>query len=180
MKTIVEQKVKETFKVLKDEIGITNIMQTPKLEKVIVSVGTGRVSDNAQREFIKKRITDITGRKPVDCLAKKSIASFKVRQGKSIGYKVTLRGQVMYNFLEKIIHIVLPRTRDFRGINIEAIDAMGNLTIGIKEHTVFTESSQDESKSAFGLAITIVSTVKTKDEAEKFYRHIGIPLKKAE
>ena len=179
MKTIVEQKAKETFKSLKGEMGLTNVMQAPKLEKIVISARTGRAQDKARLEFIKKRLADITGRNPVDCLAKKSIASFKVREGKSIGYKVTLRGEAMYGFLEKLIHVVLPRTRDFRGIKVESVDSMGNMTLGLKEHTVFTETSQDESKSSFGLAITIVSTAKEREESIKFYRHLGIPLQEA-
>ena len=177
MITITEKRARETFKAMKGD-GISNEMQAPKLEKVVISTGTGRAVDKARNDFIKKRLSEITGRIPADCPAKKSIASFKVRQGKSIGLKVTLRGSEMYGFIEKLIHIVLPRTRDFRGINISSIDDACNLTIGIKEHTVFIESAQDEAKSIFGVSVTIVSTAKSKEQALKFYEHIGIPFKK--
>lgn len=178
MKTITQQKENTVFESMKKSEGFTNAMQSPKLEKVVISTGTGRVIDNARKDFIKERMMQITGRVPADCPAKKSIASFKVRQGKSIGLKVTLRGKDMYNFIEKLIHIVLPRTRDFRGIPRTSVDDAGNLTIGVKEHTVFTETSQDEIRSTFGLAITIVSTAKTKSQAINFYEHLGFPFKK--
>jgi large subunit ribosomal protein L5 len=122
----------------------------------------------------------ITGQKPAPRAAKISIASFKVREGETVGLQVTLRGARMYDFVDKLIHIAIPRTRDFRGLKATAIDDMGNLTIGIKEHTIFPETSDEDIKDVFGLAITIVTNCKTKPEAEEFFRHIGIPLRTTE
>ena len=109
-----------------------------------------------------------------------SIASFKVREGDTVGLQTTLRGARMYDFLDKLIHIALPRTRDFRGLKATAIDEMGNLTIGIKEHTIFPETSDEDVKDVFGLAITVVTNCKTKEEAEAFFRHLGVPLRAEE
>ncbi len=108
--------------------------------------------------------------------AKQSIASFKVRQGDAVGYQVTLRGSRMYDFLDKLVHIALPRTRDFRGLSAKAIDSLGNITIGIKENSIFPETSDEDLRDVFGFAITIVTTAKDKKSAEAFFRHIGIPL----
>ena len=122
------------------------------------------------------RLAKITGQKPSLRSSKKSVASFKVRQGDPIGVSVTLRGARMYDFLDKLVHIALPRTRDFRGLKATAIDDMGNITIGIKENTIFPETSDEDLKDVFGLAITVVTTAKTKAEAEAFFRHLGFPL----
>ena len=108
--------------------------------------------------------------------ARISIASFKVREGDTVGLQITMRGARMYDFLDKLIHIALPRTRDFRGLSAKAIDDMGNITIGIKEHTIFPETSDEDLKDVFGFAVTIVTTAKGKDEAEAFFRHLGMPL----
>ncbi len=165
---------------LKGEHGYKNVMQTPRLEKVVVSVGIGKIEDKARKEVIFERLSRITGQRPSPRPAKQSIASFKLRQGEIIGYQVTLRGERMHHFLDKLIHISLPQTRDFRGLNTTAIDDMGNITLGIKEHTIFPETSDEDIRDVFSLAITIVTTAKTKTEAEAFLRHIGLPLKKEE
>jgi large subunit ribosomal protein L5 len=151
-------------------------MQSPRIEKVIVSSGVGKKRDKKQLELIEDRLARITGQKPAPRAAKISIASFKVRAGDTVGLQVTLRGARMFDFLDKLIHIALPRTRDFRGVPAKAIDDMGNLTIGIREHTIFPETSDEDLKDVFGLAITIVTTAKTHVEAEAFFRHIGMPL----
>ena len=176
----VQELQKNTFDTLKEQFGYSNVLQSPRVQKIVVSVGTGRVNKDKHRiEVITDRLARITGQKAAARGAKKSVASFKVRQGDIIGYQVTLRGKRMYDFLEKLIHVALPRTRDFRGIKPTAIDDMGNITIGVKEHTIFPETSDEDLKDVFGLAVTIVSSAKDKEQAEAFYRHLGLPLQKA-
>ena len=179
MKTLKEN-LGSAFETLKSSLGYTNVMQTPRLDKVVVSVGIGKVEDKAKKEAIFNRLAQITGQKPSPRPAKQSIASFKLREGDIIGYQVTLRGQRMHHFFDKLIHIALPQTRDFRGLKTTAIDDMGNITLGIKEHTIFPETADEDIRDVFSLAITIVTTAKTKKEAEAFLRHIGLPLQKAE
>lgn len=169
-------KIKSSFTALKGEFGYTNVMQAPKIEKIVVSIGTGRVQDKQKEALIRDRLALITGQKPSPRPAKQSIASFKLREGEIIGYQVTMRGARMQHFLEKLISIALPQTRDFRGLRTTSIDEMGNITLGIKEHTIFPECADEEIKDVFSLAITIVTTAKNKKEAEAFLRHIGLPL----
>ncbi len=157
-------------------------MQDGNLEKIIVATGLGRLRQRpAFSEKILPEIMNelslITGQKPVVCKAHKSIASFKLREGDIVGAKVTLRGKRMKDFLDRFINVVLPRVRDFRGISPKNIDAQGNLTVGIKEHTVFPEINQDEVKVDFGLEITLVSNIKNLDKSYEFYKKLGIPLK---
>tara|TARA_B100000745_G_scaffold297543_1_gene244642 strand:- start:2508 stop:3062 length:555 start_codon:yes stop_codon:yes gene_type:complete len=168
------------FEALKEKLGYKNKMQAPRLVKVVVSTGTGKVEDKAKIALIQDRLARITGQKASARPARKSIATFKLREGDIIGYQVTLRGARMYDFLDKLIHVALPQTRDFRGLKVTAIDDMGNYTIGIKEHTIFPECADEELKDVFSLAITLVTTAKTKEEAEAFLRYIGLPLQKAE
>lgn len=175
-----QTRIKNAYGALKTDFGYTNVMQAPKVEKVVVSVGTGRVQDKAKIALIQDRLAQITGQKPSPRPAKQSIASFKLREGDIIGYQITLRGARMMHFLDKLINLALPQTRDFRGLKVTAIDEMGNYTIGIKEHTIFPECGDEEIRDVFSLAITIVTTAKDKKEAEAFLRHIGLPLKKAE
>ena len=151
-------------------------MQGPRIMKVVVSTGVGKKRDKKQVELITDRLAKITGQKPAARAAHQSIASFKVREGDVVGLQVTLRGARMYDFIDKLIHIALPRTRDFRGLSPKAIDDMGNMTIGIKENTIFPETSDEDLKDVFGLAITIVTSAKSKPEAEAFLRHLGMPL----
>ncbi len=174
--SVTKEKVTESFKALKEQFGYTNVMQAPKMVKVIVSSGVGKISDKQQRALIENRLARITGQKAAARGAKKSIATFKVRQGDLVGFQVTLHGARMYDFLDKLMHIVLPRTRDFRGVALSTIDEMGNITLGIKEHTIFPEASDEELRSVFGLAVTIVTSAKSKDEAEAFLRYVGFPL----
>ncbi len=169
-------KIKSAYTALKGEFGYTNVMQAPKVEKIVVSIGTGRVADKQKEALIRDRLALITGQKPSPRPAKQSIASFKLREGEIIGYQVTMRGARMQHFLEKLINIALPQTRDFRGLRTTSIDEMGNITLGIKEHTIFPECADEEIKDVFSLAITIVTTAKNKKEAEAFLRHIGLPL----
>ena len=175
-----KMKLAGAYEALKGQLGYKNIMQTPRLEKVVVSVGVGKIDDKARKEAIFDRLTRITGQKPSPRPAKQSIASFKLRQGDIIGYQVTLRGTRMHHFLDKLIHVALPQTRDFRGLKTTAIDEMGNITLGIKEHTIFPETADEDIRDVFSLAITIVTTAKSKTEAEAFLRHIGLPLQKEE
>ena len=142
----------------------------------MVSSGVGKKREKKQLELISDRLAKITGQKTAPRGAKISIASFKVRQGDTVGLQVTLRGTRMFDFLDKLIHIALPRTRDFRGLSPRAIDDMGNLTIGVREHTIFPETSDEDLKDVFGFAITIVTTAKSKKESEAFFRHLGMPL----
>jgi large subunit ribosomal protein L5 len=168
--------VRDAFGTLKSELGYTNVMEVPRFVKVVVSTGTGKIQDKAKISTIIDRLTRITGQKPSPRPAKKSIASFKLREGDIIGYQVTLRGARMYSFLDKLIHIALPQTKDFRGLRVSAIDDMGNVTLGIREHTIFPETADEDVRDIFSFAITIVTTAKTKKEAEAFLRHIGLPL----
>lgn len=173
-------KLAGSFAALKGAFGYQNVMQAPRVEKVIVSTGTGKIDDKARIALIQDRLATITGQKPAPRQARKSIASFKLREGDVIGYQVTLRGARMQHFLDKLVHIALPQTRDFRGLKLTAIDEMGNITLGIKEHTIFPETADEDIKDVFGLAITIVTTAKTKAEAEALLRHLGLPLQKPE
>lgn len=174
------EKFASAFATLKKALGLKNVMQTPKIEKVVVSTGTGKIDDKQRIALIQDRLAKITGQKPSPRPAKQSIASFKLREGEIIGYQVTLRGARMRHFLDRFIHLALPQTRDFRGLKATAIDDMGNITIGIREHTIFPEAADEELKDVFSLAVTIVTTAKTKEEAEALLRHIGLPLQKEE
>ena len=177
--SIIKDLEKNTFKALKDQLGLTNVMAAPRLEKVVISVGVGRVTKDKNRlELIEDRLALITGQKAAPRGAKKSVAAFKIRQGDKIGYQVTLRGARMYDFLDKLVHVALPRTRDFRGLSAKAIDEMGNFTIGIKEHTIFPETADEDLRDVFGFAVTVVTTAKSKKDAEAFFRHLGFPLQK--
>jgi len=173
-------KLKTAFEALKSTLGYTNVMQAPRVEKVVVSTGVGKIDDKQKLAVIQDRLARITGQKASPRPAKQSIASFKLREGDIIGYQVTLRGERMQHFLDKLIHVALPQTRDFRGLKLSAVDAMGNYTIGIKDNTIFPECADEELKDVFGMAITIVTTAKTKEEAEAFLRHLGLPLQKPE
>jgi large subunit ribosomal protein L5 len=173
-----KEKMNTAFASLKKDFEYTNVMQTPRIEKVIVSTGTGKIQDKQKIALIEDRLAQITGQKAAPRPAKKSIATFKLREGDVIGYQVTLRGTRMRAFLDKLIHVALPSTRDFRGIKLSAIDEMGNLTIGIPEHSIFPEASDEELKDVFGFAITIVTSAKSKEEAAALLRHIGLPLQK--
>lgn len=174
----VQTRIANAFEAMKGEFGYENKMQAPGVEKVVISVGTGRVDDKAKIALIQDRLAQITGQKAAPRAAKQSIASFKLREGDIIGYQVTLRGERMTHFLNKLIHIALPQTRDFRGLKYTSIDDMGNYTLGIKEHTIFPETHDEELKDVFGMSVTIVTTAKSKAEAEALLRHIGLPLQK--
>lgn len=178
--TTMKDRLASVYDSLKEKFNYKNTMQAPRIEKVVVSTGTGKIDDKHKIALIEDRLARITGQKPSPRPARQSIASFKLREGDIVGYQVTLRGEQMRSFLDKLIHIALPQTRDFRGLKPTAIDEMGNITLGIKEHTIFPETHDEELKDVFGFAITIVTTAKTREEAEALLRHIGLPLQKVE
>jgi len=163
---------------MKELFHYKNPMQAPRLIKIVVSAGVGSFKDKNKIKLAEDRLAKLTGQKAAAKGAKVSVASFKTRQGDVVGLQVTLRGERSHDFLERLIHIALPRTKDFRGIPKEAVDEMGNLTIGIKEHTIFPETSDEELKDVFGLAVTIVTTASNKKEAIEFLSHLGLPFKK--
>ena len=174
----VQTQLKNVFDALKGEFGYKNVHEAPAIEKIVVSVGTGRIDDKAKIRLIQDRLAEITGQKAAPRAARQSIASFKLREGEIIGYQVTLRGKRMNDFLNKLIHIALPQTRDFRGLKTSSIDEMGNYTLGIKEHTIFPETADEDIRDVFGMSITLVTTAKDKKEAEALLRHVGMPLQK--
>lgn len=176
----VQTRLKTAYESLKGDFGYENVNQAPTIEKVVISVGTGRVDDKAKIALIQDRLAEITGQKPAPRAARQSIAAFKLREGDVIGYQVTLRGQRKNDFLNKLIHIALPQTRDFRGLKTSSIDEMGNYTFGVKEHTIFPETADEDIRDVFGMSVTLVTTAKTKAEAEALLRHVGMPLQKKE
>jgi large subunit ribosomal protein L5 len=178
----VKEKENEVFEKMKSSFHYKNKMATPKMQKLVLNVGTGTMmkKDKNKNDVISDRLAKITGQKPSMKGAKQSIASFKVRQGDPIGVAVTLRGKRMYAFLEKLINVALPRTKDFRGIARSAVDNIGNLTIGIKEHTIFPETADEDIRDVFGLSITLVSNAKNKKEGTSFFELLGVPFKKEE
>ncbi|MFN4181354.1 MAG: 50S ribosomal protein L5 [Candidatus Paceibacteria bacterium] len=178
----VKEKESMAFDIMKDAFGYKNKMSAPHLVKVVLNVGTGTYmkKDKNKNTDIAARLAKITGQKPALKGAKKSIASFKIRQGDPVGVSVTLRGARMYGFLEKLFNVALPRTKDFRGVNKSGVDNIGNFTIGIKEHTIFPETADEDVRDLFGLAVTIVSTAKNKKEATTFFELLGVPFKKEE
>lgn len=178
----VKEKEGEAFEKLKSVFGYKNAMAAPKMQKIVLNIGTGTAmkKDKNKNEAISTRLTKITGQKPSLRSSKQSIASFKTRQGDPIGVMVTLRGKRMYAFLEKLINVALPRTKDFRGINRSTVDNIGNLTMGIKEHTIFPETADEDIRDVFGMSITVVSGAKNKKEGTAFFEILGIPFKKEE
>ncbi len=178
----VKEKEKEAFEKMKGNFHYKNVMASPRMDKIVINVGTGTAikKDKNKNDSIADRLAKITGQKATFRGAKKSVASFKVRQGDPIGVVVTLREKRMYAFLEKLINVALPRTKDFRGISKNVVDNIGNLTIGIKEHTIFPETADEDIKDVFGLSITLVSSAKTKKEGLAFFELLGIPFKKEE
>jgi large subunit ribosomal protein L5 len=176
------EQMKNSTGALSSEFHYKNAMAVPKLKKVVVNTGTGTAmkKDKNKNEAIADRLAKITGQKVALRGAKQSISSFKVRQGDPIGIMVTLRGKRMFAFLEKLINVALPRTKDFRGINRKAVDAIGNLTIGIKEHTIFPETADEDIRDVFGLSVTLVSSAKDKKEGTAFFELLGVPFKKEE
>lgn len=171
---------KNSFKALAPTLGLKNSMQAPRLSKLVISSGFGSIKDKKKIELIADRLARITGQKPALRVTKKAIATFKTREGDPIGYQITLRGKRMCDFMDKLIHVALPRTKDFRGLTKKSVDAMGNYTLGIKEHTIFPETADEDLKDVFGFAITIVTTSDDKNKTLAFLQYLGLPLKREE
>ena len=164
---------------LMEKFNYSSVMQVPKLSKIVVNIGVGDAShDSKFIEAAKKDLEAITGQKAIITKAKKSIAAFKLREGQPIGVKVTLRGDAMYNFMEKLIKVALPRVRDFRGISSKAFDGFGNYTLGIKEQLIFPEINYDEIVKLRGMDIVFVTTAKTNEEAFELLSGFGMPFRK--
>ncbi|WP_151409235.1 50S ribosomal protein L5 [Anaerococcus sp. Marseille-P9784] len=169
----------EVVKELMEKFGYKNVMQVPKLEKIVINVGLGEAKDNQNLlNSVKKELALITGQQPIESKAKKSVANFKLREGQAIGTKVTIRREKMYDFLDKLISISLPRVRDFRGINPNSFDGRGNYSLGIKEQLIFPEIKYDDVDFLHGMDITIVTTAKTDEEAKAFLELMGMPFTK--
>ena len=176
---LIQEKQKKTFKDLQKDFGWTSAMQTPRVVKVVVSSGIGKfMKDKDKVKLVADRLAKITGQKPADRGAKKSIATYKTRIGDKIGYQVTLRGKRAEDFLNRLVHVALPRTKDFKGISAGALDDMGNYTLGIKEHTVFPETADEDIKDVFGIGVTVVTTAKDKKTAQAYLSHLGFPFRK--
>ena len=179
MTTLKEKYNKEIVKSLMDQFKYDSVMQVPKLEKIVVNMGVGEAAhDEKFMEAAVKDLETITGQKAVVTKARKSIAGFKIREGQSIGCKVTLRGENMYNFLEKLIRIALPRVRDFRGISKTAFDGKGNYTLGIKEQLIFPEIDYDNILQVIGMDIVLVTSAKTNEEGLALLSAFGLPFRK--
>src|SRR3989338_8636788 len=178
MKNLLQEKYKkEVIAAMQTKFGYQNVMSTPKLEKVVVNCGVGKIRDDKQLAEVQKYLAIITGQKPAPRPAKKAISSFKTRRGLIIGYQVTLRGRRMYDFISRLVNIALPRTRDFRGLDEKSFDNKGNLTIGVKEHIVFPEMIGEDYRFLFGLEVTVVSSAKTREEGIELLRLLGFPIK---
>jgi len=174
------QYVKEIRPALVKEFSYSNLMQAPKVDKIVVNIGVGRESaDNGKIvDFAVSDLEKIVGQKVVVTKAKTSIASFKLREGRPIGVKVTLRGARMYDFLFRLINLALPRTRDFRGVPADAFDGRGNYTLGLREQIIFPEIEYDKVDKVRGMEVTIVTTAKTDEEGRALLRYFGMPFSK--
>ena len=176
---VVENYEKQVVPALTSKFGYKNPMQVPKLVKIVISSGLGDIKDNAKSiQMAQNEIKIITGQQPVLCKAKKSVANFKVREGMPIGIKVTLRGQMMYNFYDKFVSIALPRVRDFRGVPADSFDGKGNYCMGVKEQLIVPEIQYDQVEKIRGMDICFVTTAKTDEEARELLRAMGMPFKK--
>lgn len=172
-----EQYQTEIVPALMKDFEYKSIMQAPRITKVVVNVGLGEALDNAKAiDFATNDIIAITGQKPVVTKAKKSIAGFKLREGRSIGVKVTLRGERMWSFLTRLIHVALPRTRDFQGISPDSFDGRGNYTLGLREQLIFPEIEYDKIDKIRGMEVTIVTTAETDEEGRRLLTLLGMPF----
>lgn len=176
-----DQYVKEVVPELKKEFGYTNPHQVPRITKVVVNAGVGRATgDTKHLEQASTTLTTITGQKPVTTVAKKSIASFKLREGNKIGTRVTLRGERMEDFLDLLVAVVLPRIRDFRGISADAFDPQGNYSLGLTDQSIFPQIPYEDTSVTHGLQVNIVTTAKTPDEGRRLLQLMGFPLRRNE
>ncbi len=182
MNNTLKEKQIASYDALKSVYGITNKLAAPKIQKVTVNVGigSGMKRDRNRKDLVIDRIAKITGQKPALRGAKQSIATFKIRAGDPVGVMVTLRGKQMWSFLDKLVHIALPRTKDFRGITRSSVDKLGNMSLGIREHTIFPEASDEEIVNVFGMSIVITTTATDRPTAMAFFEFLGFPIKKEE
>ncbi len=179
MNRLRERYVKEIVPNMQKKFNYKSVMQVPKLDKIVINIGCGDATHNSKLlDAACNDLLQITGQKPVVTKAKKSIAGFKIREGQAIGCKVTLRGERLYNFLDKLISVSLPRVRDFRGLSPKAYDGRGNYTIGIKEQLVFPEIEFDDVVKVRGMDIVLVTTANTNEEAHALLEELGIPFRK--
>lgn len=179
MNRLKERYLNEIVPSLIKKHNYTTIMEVPKLEKIVINMGVGDATSNSKLlDAAVKDLEAISGQKPVITKARKSIAGFKVREGQSIGCKVTLRGENMYNFMDKLVSIGLPRVRDFRGVSSKAFDGRGNYTLGIKEQLIFSEIEYDNVVKVRGMDIVFVTTAKSNEEAYDLLSELGIPFRK--
>ncbi len=173
-----EKYINQVFKEMKKEMGYSNFLAMPRIEKVVINSGVGKFSREKEKvDELIMALAEITGQRPVKTKAHSAISGFKIRKGMEIGLKVTLRGKRMWHFLDRLINVGLPRMRDFQGIEDKSIDAKGNLNIGIKEHLIFPEIAADKAKNIFGLQVTVVTKAKNREEAIRLYKILGFPLK---
>ena len=169
----------EIVPALKDNLNIENIMEVPRVQKVVVNIGVGEALDNAKAlDAAVEDLTKIVGQKPVITQARKSIANFKLREGRSIGVKVTLRGERMWSFLDRMMNVALPRERDFRGISPDSFDGRGNYTLGFREQLVFPEIDFDKIDKIRGLEVSIVTSARTDEEGRELLKLLGMPFRK--
>ena len=176
---LVEKYRNEVVPAITESFGYENVMQVPKLEKIVINIGLGSHKDNPKAvESAVRDLTTITGQKPVVTKARKSIANFKLREGMSVGCKVTLRGEKMYDFFDKLVSISLPRVRDFRGVSSTSFDGRGNYSLGIKEQLIFPEIEYDMVDEIRGMDSVIVTTAETDEESKKLLELMGMPFKK--
>lgn len=169
----------DVVETLLKEFNYSNVMEVPRISKVVVNIGLGEALDNPKAvEFAVRDVEMITGQKAIVTKAKKSIAGFKLREGRIIGVKVTLRGDRMWAFLQRLIHLALPRTRDFQGIPADAFDGRGNYTLGLREQLIFPEISYDKIDKVRGLSVTIVTTAKTDEEGRRLLELLGMPFER--
>ncbi len=179
MNRLKEQYHNSIMKELKDKFGYKNDMEIPKIEKIVINMGVGEAKENAKiLDAAVSDLTTIAGQKPVKTKAKNSIANFKIREGQGIGCKVTLRGNRMYDFLDRLVNLALPRVRDFRGVNPNSFDGRGNYALGIKEQIIFPEIEYDKVDKIRGMDIIVVTTAKTDEEARELLRCFGVPFAK--
>ncbi|WP_294580019.1 50S ribosomal protein L5 [uncultured Thomasclavelia sp.] len=179
MNRLMERYQNDVVKSMMDKFNYSSIMQAPKLEKIVINIGVGdAVSNSKLLDEAVNELTLISGQKPVITRAKKSIAGFKLREGMAIGCKVTLRGERMYEFLDKLVNISLPRVRDFRGVSNDSFDGRGNYTLGIKEQLIFPEINFDKVNKLRGMDIVFVTTAKTDEEGHELLAQLGMPFKK--
>lgn len=179
MNKMKEQYQQEVVPALMKSLGMSNLMELPRISKVVVNIGLGEAMDNPKAlEAAVSDLMQITGQKPVITKARKSISNFKLREGRAIGAKVTLRGEKMWSFLDRLMNIVLPRVRDFRGVSDEAFDGHGNYTLGLREQLIFPEIEYDKIDKVRGMEITIVTTARTDDQASQLLALLGMPFRK--